>query len=459
MLIALNGLAVLIWAGLVFGLIRPSRVVPVAQAGFWIPALLLTTYFHLPASFAVLRKSGTELIEEGLSSSNLLTIAVVAASAVYILWTVVRYSRLLDLLQDRVLFPFYLTIAVAITSTLWAIFPAYTLYRATELAVMFTLAVFALDRMDYARAFIRLHVLLIGTWLVISTPEAAESLSQGIVFSSAKNNLIPLMSLSLLWFVVVFPRATPYRLSIAALAIVAFIAAGSAATVATLPLFVFGLLIAAQSIWLRGLGIVLTTGYFAVFIFLLVGLSQFPWLVELVAAALQKPPEELLNATGRNELWPLFIEASHYRILGNGFASERFLQLLVDVTAIQERLGQRDIFFNSAHNMLIGAWLATGWVGLATVAFCLASAVREALRLDLSAQRFIIPVLLALIANGMTVQGVFGEFNIHTVTWTALLVLLRVRLRAMHAAARPRARTTPATSSFRPRQRQLAWPN
>ncbi|MBU1213090.1 MAG: O-antigen ligase family protein [Alphaproteobacteria bacterium] len=430
MLLALSGLAILTWFAVVYWMIRPVRVVPVAQAEFWVPALLLATFFHLPSAFAVIRKSGTALIEQGLSSSNILTIAVVAVSAVFLLWTLIRYDRLLELLGDRILFPFLLTIAIAICSTLWAIFPLYTFYRAVELGVMFILVVLALDRRDFAKAFINLHVLLLGVWLVISAPEIASSLSNGVVFSSAKQNLIPLMSLSLLWFVMVFPRASRYRLAVGLLAVTAFIAAGSAATVATIPLFALGFMIAANSIWVRGAGVLLTLGYFAVFIFLLVGLSQFPDLVDIIASALQKPPAELLNATGRNELWPLFIEASHNRSFGAGFASERFLQLLVDFTAVQERLGQKEIFFNSAHNMLIGSWLATGWLGLATIAICLASAFREALRLDIPGRQFIIPLLLALIANGMTVQGIFGEFNLHTVTWAALLVMIRVELRA-----------------------------
>lgn len=456
MLLALSGLAILTWVAVVYWMIRPVRVVPVAQAEFWIPALLIATFFHLPASFAVLRKSGTALIEQGLSSSNLLTLGIVAASTVFLLWSFVRYRRLIDLTGDRILFPFLLTIAIAICSTLWAIYPAYTFYRSVELGVMFILVVLVLDRRDYAKAFITLHVLLLGVWLAISAPEIASSLSKGIVFSSAKENLVPLMSLSLLWFVVVFPQATPYRLPVALLAITAFVAAGSAATVATLPLFVLGWMIAANSHWVRAAGVLLTVGYFAAFIFLLVGLSQFPDLVDIIASALQKPPAELLNATGRNELWPLFIEASQNRSFGAGFASERFLQLLVDFAAVQERLGQKEIFFNSAHNMLIGSWLATGWLGLATIAICLSAAFREALRLDIHGRRFIIPVLLALAANGMTVQGIFGEFNVHTVTWAALLVMIRVRLRANSAAQSARRNPKFNTVPFGRPQRQFA---
>ncbi|KUO68701.1 MAG: hypothetical protein APF80_04750 [Alphaproteobacteria bacterium BRH_c36] len=458
MLLALSGLAILTWFAVAYWTIRPGRVVPVAEAGFWVPALLLTTFFHLPSAFAVIRTSGTALIEQGLSSSNLLTIAVVAVSAAFLLWTLVCYDRLLELFGDRILFPFHLTIGIAIVSTLWAIVPAYTFYRAVELGIMFILVVLTLDRRNFAEAFINLHVLLLGVWLVISAPEIASSLSKGVVFSSAKHNLIPLLSLSLLWFVIVVPRTTAYRFAVGLLAIAAFVAAGSAATVATIPLFVFGSMIAANSIWVRGAGVLLTVGYFAVFIFLLVGLAQFPDLVDIIAAALQKPPAELLNATGRNELWPLFIEASHNRSFGAGFASERFLQLLVDFTAVQERLGQKEIFFNSAHNMVIGSWLATGWLGLATIAICLASAFREALRLDTPSRQFIIPLILALMANGMTVQGIFGEFNLHTVTWAALLVMIRVRLRARSGtrsrtqSARAKPGVNAASSSGRRRQ-------
>jgi len=267
MLLSLIGLAILTWAGLVYRLIRPVRVVPVAQANFWVPAILLTTFFHLPASFAVLRKSGTDLIERGLSSSNLLTIAVVALSAVFIIWLVIRHHRIVNLANDRILFPYYLTIAIAICSTFWAIFPAYTLYRALELAVMFTVVVLVLDRRDFAKAFIVFHAVFLGVWLAVSIPEIARSLSKGIVFSSAKHNLVPLMALSLIWFICVMPSATRNRIPLILLGVAAFIAAGSAATVATIPLFLFGWMIAATNIWMRGVGLLLTIAYFAVFIF------------------------------------------------------------------------------------------------------------------------------------------------------------------------------------------------
>ncbi|MBU2581855.1 MAG: hypothetical protein KJ622_09075 [Alphaproteobacteria bacterium] len=449
MLFALSGMAIMTWAALVYGLIRPVRVVPVAEVSFWAPALLLPAFFLLPASFAVLRTSGTALIEQGLSSSNLLTIGIAGLSAMFILWNLIRYNRLSGLLHDRVLFPYYMTIGIAVCSTLWAIFPTYTIYRAIELAVMFTLVVLVLDRRDYARAFVTLHVLILGIWLLIQTPQIATSLASGIVFSSAKENLIPLLALSLLWFVWVYPRSTNFPLPVALLAIVAFIAAGSAATVATIPVFVTGAMIASPNLLIRGLGVLASIGYFALFLFLLFGLSHFPDLVDIIAAALQKPPTELIKATGRNELWPLFIEASQYRSFGSGFASERFLQLLVNLTAVQERLGQKEIFFGSAHNMVIGTWLATGWLGLATMGLCLGAALREAMRLDAPARRFVIPILFALVVNGMTVQGIFGEFNYHTVTWAAVLVMIRVRLRAGAAPAAVRAPVRSTTSGQR----------
>jgi hypothetical protein len=96
-------------------------------------------------------------------------------------------------------------------------------------------------------------------------------------------------------------------------------------------------------------------------------------------------------------------------------------------------LGPNDVFIASAHNMAIGAWVGMGWVGICILITTLGQALLAASRLDVSARRFVYPVVLMVIANGMTTPGILGEFNIHTITWAALLAFLRTRDRLVNA--------------------------
>ena len=433
MLIAISGCAICLLFAICYRIVRPeARFAPVADE-FWPPIILLAGYTLLPLAFLVQRESGTGVLEEGLTTSNLISLAFVGLSLLYLAWQVFLQPHLLYLPLDRILFPIFLLILIAFASTLWSIVPAYTLFRCIEMLTMVAITILVFDRRDYGGAFLTFHAVIFIFWLCIGAGLIADSLAQGIVFSSSKENMIPLVTLSALWFLFIFPRSTNWRWPIAALAVLVFIAAGSTATVATVPIFAIGFLIASHDRFIRNVGITAAVSFFAIFAFLLLGgLSHFSWLSELVSVILQKPVIELQNATGRTNFWPIFLEASGGRPFGSGFgAGERFIQLLMEPNELHERLGSEEIFLRSAHNIFIGAWMTTGWLGISIVVVCLVSAFSWAMRLDRDGRRFVIPVLLALLTNGMTVPGAFAEFNMHTMTFIAALCFIRVRSTAL----------------------------
>lgn len=437
-------LAIVVWFALLFGLLRPRTLAPLAEAHWLPPALILAGFFFVPYAFLVQRTSGTELLEEGLTSSNVITLGFACLAALWSGWVAAGTPRLASLLLDRVLFPYWLFIAVACASVAWSIVPNYTVYRAFELIALFSLCLLAFDRRRFEHGFLAAHVVLLLAWLAVRFPQVVEGAAAGVVFSSAKDNLIPLLSLSVLLMLAVGARPRRGALLIGGLAAACFVLAGSAATVGAIPLIFTGLLAASPDPVWRLLGYVASVVWMGVFVVLLAGLASFPELMEAVSAVLQKPVVELEQATGRGKLWPIFIEATLDRNVGAGFAAgERFIQLLVDEALVEERLGKTQVFFSSAHNMLISSWVGTGWIGLLTLATCLSLAWREGARLDPAGRRYVLPILLVLAANGLTTPGIFGEFNLHTVTWVTILCCIRA-----HRTA-PRSATDPAPAAGR----------
>ncbi|MBL8567193.1 MAG: O-antigen ligase family protein [Hyphomicrobiaceae bacterium] len=442
MLTAFYALVIAIWFSVAYVSLPHRRRIGLLDSAAPIPAVLLLAYFNLPFLFLVERTNGTAVLEQGLSISNLLAIAVVGLSVIYLARVAWNDGGILHLPSDRIVFPFSLAIAFAFVTTLWSVVPAYTLYRATELATLFAICFLLLDRERFGPVFIAFFAIFIATWLLGSLDTIASHLASGIFVSSAKNNMTPLMCLSALLYLYLFPETIRHRNAVALLFVVGFVAGGSAATTAAVPLILTGLMAASSNPVVRRIGWFATIAYFALIIFLLGSLRQFPEIMEGISQLLQKPIAELEKNTGRSEFWPAYIEAGSGRLFGAGFAAgERFIQL-VDADATRRVLGDVDQLIRSAHNTFIGAWITMGWVGICLLNLVLGSAVITASRLDNRSRAFVYGVVFLLAANGMTTPGVLSEFNEHTMTLAAVLAFLRNRL------VRPEALEHPCSPAF-----------
>ncbi len=428
MLTAFYALVIAIWFAVAYVSLPRRAHIGLLDSTPTGPGLLLIAFFNLPFLFLVERTDGTAVLEQGLSFSNLLSVGILGLSAIYLARVAWSDSRVLRLPGDRIVFPFSLAIAFAFLTALWSVVPIYTLYRATELMTLFALCLLLLDRGRFGETFIIFYAAFIATWLLGSMSTIASNLESGIIVSSAKNNLTPLMCLSALLYLYLFPEAIRRRNAFALLFAVGFIAGGSAATTAAAPLVLTGIMAASSRPVVRRVGWLATIAYFALIVFLLGSLSQFPDLMESISHLLQKPIAELEKNTGRSEFWPAYIEAGSGRLFGAGFAAgERFIQL-VDADATRRVLGNVDQLIRSAHNTFIGAWVTMGWVGICLLNLVLGSAVVAASRLDNRSRAFVYGVVFLLVANGMTTPGVLSEFNEHTVTLAAVLAFLRNRL-------------------------------
>jgi O-antigen ligase len=186
-------------------------------------------------------------------------------------------------------------------------------------------------------------------------------------------------------------------------------------------------MVASQHRRLRLLGYAGFTVYLAAFVVLMGGLSAFPALLDVISTVLQKPPEELADATGRGTFWPVFIEATKDRFVGAGYAAgDRFIQLLIPTTALAETLARDAVFISSSHNMLLSAWAGTGVIGIGLCAMVLGAAMRWGMKLDRAGRRLVATCVFFLILNGMTTPGIFQDWNINVLTFVGVLAYARI---------------------------------
>lgn len=457
MLNALIAVAVATWFTVAYPVLRRrlEARLPSAEAPVFWPLALTVVFAFMPLVFTVPREDGNAVLEQGLTASNVVTIVLTGLTALYLVVKVAADRRVLLLPFAMPYLPFTLMIGMNGLSAVWSIVPTYTLYRTAELAVFTLSSILIFDRPDIRRRLADLLAIVTLAWLVSVTPEILRNLASGIVFSSAKNNMMPLVC-ALLGFAAVFGPPNRRRGRYLVLAAAGFVIAGSAASTGALIAVGPALMIASRRPGIRVAGVILALVSIVVFLFLMVGLSSFPALLDALSVILQKPREELANATGRGQFWPTFIAATKDHLLGSGFsAADRFVQLLIPTTGLADELGRDAVFITSSHNMFLSAWAGTGLVGLSLALLTLIEPVRFAAPADRGTRRIVACLILMLALNGMTTPGLFQDWNVNVLAYVAVLALAR--------AARREAETTvqlaePVAEAPSRRETHAAWP-
>lgn len=420
--------AVVVWFALLYPLARhrlETRMGPL-DGPVAVPFALMSIFALLPLVFNVPREDGNAVLDQGLTASNIALVVMTGLAGLYLAVRIAVDRRVLLVAFSMPYLPFTLMILVNGVSTAWSVVPSYTAYRTLELAIFTLVSILIFDRSDIERRLANLFALFTVVWLVATAPIILDNLAHGIVFSSAKHNLMPYLCAAHA-FLVIFDDRIRHRGAHLALALAGFVIAGSAASTASLIAVVPGLMAASRHRRLRLLGYTAFTVYLVLFVVLMVGLSAFPGLLDVVSVVLQKPPEELADATGRGTFWPVFIEATKDRFVGAGYAAgDRFIQLLIPTTALAERLARDAVFISSSHNMLLSAWAGTGLIGIGLCAMVLGAALRWGMKLDRAGRRLIATCVFFLILNGMTTPGIFQDWNINVLTFVALLAYARI---------------------------------
>lgn len=458
MLNALIAVGVATWFTVAYPVLRRRLATHPPSGGaplFW-PLTLVVVFAFMPLVFTVPREDGNAVLEQGLTASNVVTIVLTGLTALYLIVKVAADRRVLLLPFAMPYLPFTLMIGMDGLSAAWSIVPTYTLYRTAELAVFTLASILIFDRPDIRRRLADILAIVTLAWLVSVTPEVLQNLASGIVFSSAKNNMMPLVC-ALLGFSAWFGPPNRRRGRYLVLAAVGFVIAGSAASTGALIAVGPALMIASRRPGLRVAGVVLALVALALFLFLMIGLSSFPGLLDLLSVILQKPKVELANATGRGQFWPTFIAATQDRLLGSGFsAADRFVQLLIPTTGLADELGRDAVFISSSHNMFLSAWAGTGIVGLSFAVVTLVEPVRFAATADRGTRRIVACLILMLALNGMTTPGLFQDWNVNVLAYVAALACARAACREVEAEAVPEASAARPIPS--PGGTGQAWP-
>jgi exopolysaccharide production protein ExoQ len=429
MLAILTIVAFGIWFALLYPVLRHAlerHVVPLNLSPV-LPALLISAYGFAPMVFNIDRNDGTALLDQGLSQSNKLMVAIAALAGCYALWQIARDKRVLRLLLAMPYLPFTLMILFDGLSAAWSVVPSYTAYRTVELAILFLVTVLVFDRSSIERRLPLLMSAFIVIWLVLAAPVYAGNMAHGIVFSSAKNNLTPALCVVLLAYAVFLETDGRMRLTQLALSLVGLVIAGSAASTAAIVGFVPAVMVASRQPPVRAAGIVLAVLCVGGFLLLTVNLGDFPGLLHVVSTVLQKPAAELASATGRTTFWPALIEGTRDRYFGSGFAAaERFPQLLLPSAAFRNLLGDTELNLASAHNMFLSAWVGTGLVGIMLALTVLVSVANWVHMLPAAGRRFGLSIVFVLVLNGMTTPGIFSAWSVYTLAFVAVLAYARV---------------------------------
>ncbi|OAS19743.1 O-antigen ligase family protein [Methylobacterium platani] len=460
MLNALIAVAVATWFAVAYPVLRRRLAVRIPSGGAplaW-PLALVVVFAFMPLVFTVPREDGNAVLEQGLTASNVVTIVLTGLTALYLGVKIAADRRILLLPFAMPYLPFTMMVGVNGLSAAWSIVPAYTLYRTAELAVFTLASILIFDRPDIRHRLADILAIVTLAWLVSVTPEILQSLAAGIVFSSAKNNMMPLVC-ALLGFAAWFGPPNRRRGRYLLLAAVGFVIAGSAASTGALIAVGPALMIASRRPGVRVAGVILALASIVVFLFLMVGLSTFPALLDALSVILQKPREELANATGRGTFWPTFIAATRDHLLGSGFsAADRFVQLLIPTTELADELGRDAVFITSSHNMFLSAWAGTGLVGLGFALLTLIEPVRFAACADRGTRRIVACLILMLALNGMTTPGLFQDWNVNVLAYVAVLALARAARREAEARTGIDPTTRWADAAPSCRETGQAWP-
>ncbi|MGI4763859.1 MAG: hypothetical protein ACRYGP_02140, partial [Janthinobacterium lividum] len=156
----------------------PTRRPTPAMDWPWVgPLILSSTFAFAQFVFNVQREDGTAVLEQGLSASNIMTIAITLATAVYLLGVLCIRREVALLPFSAAYRPYTLMITYGLLSVAWSVVPTYTLYRSFELIVFYLLALILFDRADVRRKLGRILAFYVLAWLFVSIPRILESLT------------------------------------------------------------------------------------------------------------------------------------------------------------------------------------------------------------------------------------------------------------------------------------------
>jgi hypothetical protein len=136
---------------------------------------------------------------------------------------------------------------------------------------------------------------------------------------------------------------------------------------------------------------------------------------------LHKSSEELIGATGRYTIWSVFWELTQNQYFGTGFGSDRFVQLLGDANLLSESSGGQRIDILSAHNAVLGAWVAAGWPGVIGLLFASMAGLYCCAKSGCVERTATMMVIVFMTINSLSTPALGGRYSVQWLVWIATL--------------------------------------
>lgn len=377
--------------------------------------LLVNRMFVLPG-----REDVSALISEGLSATNILTVALTLVGTVWAghLLVASRLSFRRILSGSGVWFSAFL--ATNAISIIWSSWSALTGFRVIEL---FAVAVLVGHVVAYPNTEYWLERLM---WLALAT-QAISLLVGGAVapadlvgFAALRSNTGGVVAGILILYYVTQALARRSLMSWWKLAgaTYAFVLFGSVASlIAVLTALLVGLVLhmcPRVGVVIAGAALMLIVGLASYFVVVppdTSGTSLFDYsLVREYAATLGKQPHHFGDLTGRVPVWTSASEAVERQPWGFGFAAgERLLPLTAGYDAPWAA--------RHAHNGFVSGYLSAGLIGLAMVGLVFIAASRS----SAAPRGFAIPVLIFMAVNNVAAAVLGSAFH---PAWVALALIV-----------------------------------
>jgi hypothetical protein len=388
---------------------------------------------NIPNLFLVVRDTPYELVTGELSTSNILQICSTIIVTIYCNLIVLSSRTIRPNLLAGPFFWVMVLLTLYCVSTLWSIFPKGTAFGSVELIVYFVVAVFIFsgNRPLIKLYWIMFFEILLGA--LATMEDGIVQLQSGRFFGFLQSNQHALYAAVylLLHYHLYRSRILGYIFGF-----VMFVGFGSSATTSALLSGIAVYLIYGNTtsiLYLARIPIITAIVIFN-FSFMLFP-EYFGGAIDVLSTVLQKDSEHFYDATGRLNIWPIYLEILKDYPLGTGFWSEREF--------LYEHLGsfaQHQWFLPpNTHNGYLSAYLGAGIPAILCLSLVYISTIKHLARQPSRIRRIGLSMLMILFVNSLTYPGIGGYFTLWYYVLVAIIALSNLRI----ASTRPTEHVLP----------------
>jgi hypothetical protein len=394
---------------------------------------LIVILNNIPNLFLVVRDTPYELVTGELSTSNILQICSTIIVAMYCN-LIVMASRTI---RSNVLVGPFFWVMVLLTlycvSTLWSIFPKGTAFGSVELIVYFVVAVFIFsgNRPLINLYWIMFFQILLGA--LATMEDGIVQLQSGRFFGFLQSNQHALYAAVylLLHYHLYRSRILGYIFGF-----VMFVGFGSSATTSALLSGIAVYLIYGNTTSILYLARIPIITAIVIFNFSFMFFPEyFGGAIDVLSTMLQKDSEHFYDATGRLNIWPIYINILKDYPLGTGFWSDREF--------LYEHLGsfaQHQWFLPpNTHNGYLSAYLSAGIPAVLCLSLVYLSTIKHLGRQPSHIRRIGLSMLMILFINSLTYPGIGGYFTLWYYVLAAIIALSNLPI----ASTRPTEHVLP----------------